>query len=186
MKKLRKTAALLLALLLALSVSAGALAASGKGLRSDQNNVTVKVKGVDGAAATVYHIVIDWDSLTFTYDYGETTQVWDTENHQYQTTTGTQGWDKTSATITITNHSNAAVGYTASFSNSDEQKSATVRDATATLDKTSGTVATAAQAPYLGTKNAPKETVTVAISGKPEKANSEFVVGTIYLTISAV
>lgn len=187
MKQLRKAMALLLALILALSVSAGALAAPGTGLRGEQNNVTVVVKGVNGDPAVVYHVVIAWDALTFTYDFGEQSSVWDTTNHQYQTTTGTVGWDKTTANITITNHSNAAVNYAASFASSSSTSSVTVDGVTATLGTPSGNVDTADQAPYRGTTNAPGKTVTVTISdtAPTTKQNRTFEVGTIYLTISA-
>lgn len=186
MKKLRKAAALLLALILALSVSAGALAASGT-LPSEQKTVTVVVKGVDGTAATIYHVVIAWDSLVFTYDFGEESTVWDTTNHQYQTTNGTVGWDKNSANITITNHSNAAVNYVASFASSGSTPAVTVDGVTATLGAYSGSVETADQAPYRGTTNAPSKTVTVTISdtAPATKQNRTFDVGTIYLKISA-
>lgn len=187
MKQLRKAMVLLLALILALSVSAGALAASETGLRGEQNKVTVVVKGASGAPAVVYHVVIAWDALTFTYDYGQTAQVWDTTNHQYQTTTGTPGWDKTTANITVTNHSNAAVNYAASFASSGSTPAVTVDGVTATLGTPSGSVETADQETYRGTTNAPSKTVTVTISdtAPTTKQNRTFEVGTIYLTISA-
>lgn len=188
MKQLRKAMVLLLALILALSVSAGALAASGTGLRGEQNNVTVVVKGVSGTPAVVYHVVIAWDALTFTYDFGEQSSVWDTTNHQYQTTTtGTAGWDKTTANITVTNHSNAAVNYAASFASSGSTPAVTVDGVTATLGTPSGSVETADQETYRGTTNAPSKTVTVTISdtAPTTKQNRTFEVGTIYLTISA-
>lgn len=107
MKKLIATA---LALTMTLSLSTTALAAGkvdGAGVGS-QDPIDVTVKYNDSATEpTVYSVDLTWEDMTFTYNESGT-RTWDPDTHTYTDTTSA-GWDKVTAAITATNHSNAPV-----------------------------------------------------------------------------
>lgn len=81
-----------------------------------KKKLDVTAKYNSSTTATVYSVDIDWESLTFTYNE-KSSRTWNPSNHSY-TTDIPGSWDKTSADITVTNHSNAvvtvAMNYTAS------------------------------------------------------------------------
>lgn len=107
MKKLIATA---LALTMTLSLSTTALAAGnvdGAGVGS-QDPIDVTVKYNDSATdPTVYSVDLTWEDMTFTYNESGT-RTWDPDTHTYTDTTSA-GWDKATAAVTATNHSNAPV-----------------------------------------------------------------------------
>ena len=107
MKKLIATA---LALTMTLSLSTTALAAGnvdGAGVGSqDPIDVTAKYND-DATEPTVYSVDLTWEDMTFTYNESGT-RTWDPDTHTYTDTTSA-GWDKTTAAVTATNHSNAQV-----------------------------------------------------------------------------
>ena len=106
MKKLIATA---LALTMTLSLSTTALAGGnvdGAGLGSQDINVTAKYN--DGVKEpTVYSVDLTWEDMTFTYNESGT-RIWNPDTHTYTDTTSA-GWDKDTAVVTATNHSNANV-----------------------------------------------------------------------------
>ena len=122
----------------------------------------------------VYSVDIEWSSLNFTYTQ-KNTKIWNAENHSYSTTTKGE-WDKTTATITVTNHSNIAVNteveYTAVAGTGIR---GVVTNSSAVLD--AGEVGN-----YDG---ADSNTTTLTISGTPkDNATSETVkIGTVKVTI---
>ena len=125
---------------------------------------------------TVYGVDIDWDSLTFTYNESGT-KTWKPSDHSY--TTDTQGgWDKTSANITVTNHSNAPVTV-----DMDYTTSTTGTGVTATLSGGSKTLAAGVENQYSA---ADSVTGKLTISGKPNSnvTASGITVGSITITIS--
>lgn len=107
MKKLIATA---LALTMTLSLSTTALAAGkvdGAGVGS-QYRIDVTAKYNDSATEpTVYSVDLTWEDMTFTYNESGT-RIWDPDTHTYTDTTSA-GWDKYTAEVTATNHSNAPV-----------------------------------------------------------------------------
>ena len=107
MKKLIATA---LALTMTLSLSTTALAAGnvdGAGVGS-QYRIDVTAKYNDGTTEpTVYSVDLTWEDMTFTYNESGT-RTWDPDTHTYTGTTSA-GWDKYTAKVTATNHSNANV-----------------------------------------------------------------------------
>lgn len=118
-----------------------------------------------------YKVDVAWESLTFTYTAGE----WNTESHVYD---GGTGWDKTEATISVTNHSNWGVVYTPSWAtNSGAQNGVT-----ATLSVTEAKKIAACKD---GAKDSevPKDTFTVNVEGIPTAAAS-FKLDTVKIEIS--
>ena len=107
MKKLIATA---LALTMTLSLSTTALAAGnvdGAGVGS-QVPIDVTAKYNDSATEPiVYSVDLTWEDMTFTYNESGT-RTWDPDTHTYTDPTSA-GWDKVTAAVTATNHSNAQV-----------------------------------------------------------------------------
>ena len=106
MKKLIATA---LALTMTLSLSTTALAdgnVDGAGLGSQDINVTAKYND-SATEPTVYSVDLTWEDMTFTYNESGI-RIWDPDTHTYTDTTSA-GWDKVTAAVTATNHSNTKV-----------------------------------------------------------------------------
>ena len=103
-------------------------------------DVDIVIKNVAGAAAAVYYVTIDWNPLTFTYDYAEEAkEVYNPLTHSSRPVpAGTAGWvnNYTSAYVTVTNHSNVAVDVSASLK--DNAVTKTENDVTLTLKKGTG------------------------------------------------
>ena len=178
MKKLIATA---LALTMTLSLSATALAAGnvdGAGVGS-QVPIDVTAKYNDGVKEpTVYSVDLTWEDMTFTYNESGT-RIWDPDTHTYKDTTSV-GWDKFTAEVTATNHSNTVV--TVSFTYTPQGNTGV----TASMTKQSFTLAA-------GVENypdhAPTNSAALTINGnsKPnDSVTAEGVtIGTITVSIAA-
>lgn len=107
---MKKIIAAALALTMTLGMSTTALAAGnvdGAGVGS-QDPIDVTAKYNDNTAdPIVYSVDLTWEDMTFTYNESGT-RTWDPDTHTYTDTTSA-GWDKISAAVTATNHSNAEV-----------------------------------------------------------------------------
>lgn len=179
---MKKLLSLVLAIImiccLSVSVFAGDDTYDGSGSNDYSNEVVVKIDS-STAPDDVYYVVISWESLVFTYSYGEK-PVWDPENHTY-ITSGEPGWDKTTAGIKVSNSSNVAITATATFTDADTEDNAV----TATLTNASFSLeAPEVTAAGESKSAAPSDEITVTIGGAPELGSKEqFTVGTIKLTI---
>lgn len=106
--------AVVAAMSLGMVISASAATLDEQG---ESKEVTISYSA--GDTETVYSVDITWDSMAFTY-YADDKKTWDPETHTW-TVDGTGGtWtnengDKTSY-ITVTNHSNAKIKATVTFS----------------------------------------------------------------------
>ncbi len=101
-----KTVSILLALALVLSLAIPALA------DDRQADVTATyIAGHDGGV--VYNVDVTWDGLSFIYN-GASKGDWDPVTHTY-TGASAAGWAEGNGTITITNHSNAAITAEAAY-----------------------------------------------------------------------
>lgn len=166
MKKLLATA---LVLVLMLSLAATAFAVGDGG--SEEQPVTVIVD--QSNVTTVYSVDIVWESLNFTYKLGAGT--WDPNSHTV--TGGSPQWDKTSAGITVTNHSNAAVSISAAFTSgttaSKNNVKATLANHTFSLD--------AGQLNQHAT--ADNDRITVSVEGTPS-VEGTFDIDNVKVTVS--
>ena len=165
---------LVIGMLFAMSITTFAAAPEtvGKG-GSKEIDVTAKYE-LSTTTPEVYSVDISWSSMTFTYT--ETgTKNWNAANHSYDTST--QGaWDKTSATITVTNHSNVSVNLVMAYTPANDTGIiGTLANSTATLDA-------GAEGNYAG---ADSHTATLTISGAPNSTVSSdgVKIGTIKVTI---
>jgi hypothetical protein len=172
--------------------------------QSTDIDVNVKIDKTKTVFDTVYSVDLAWDSMDFTYQFSyDATMTWDPENHVYldeyyveldkelpdvdlsSNTDMTGYWTngaaetKTSAGITVTNHSNASVVATAAFDNGTLSKS--TNNVTASLNKSSFTLTTGeGRTP----DEADKNVFTVEVSGRPN-VNTDFNIGTVSITLSA-
>ena len=163
---MKKFFALALALALTLALSVTCFAA----LENKTGDVTATYKTPD-AAGTVYQVDVAFDAMTFTYT-PEGNGVWDPDNHVYKDKAAAK-WEG-AGTITVTNHSNAAVNVTLSY-----QAVEGFATATATFSKTTFTLDSAA------TNNAATtDSATLTMGGSlPASATTATKIGTVTVAL---
>ena len=139
---------------------------------------SAEVKGTyqpGGSGAVVYSVDIAWTDMSFTYT-GAGEGTWDPETHQY-IGSSEGAWTASNDSITVTNHSNAAVKATASYQAETGYESTTM-----TFGNNEATVATA-----VGTEvaSAPSATITVTPGGTLAESANGGKIGTITVSIAA-
>ena len=139
---------------------------------------SAEVKGTyhpGGSGAVVYSVDIAWTDMNFTYT-GAGEGTWNPETHQYSGSSE-GAWTASDESITVTNHSNAAVKATAKFEADSGYESTTM-----TFGNNGATVATA-----VGTDvaSAPSATITVTPGGTLAESADGGKIGTITVSIAA-
>lgn len=178
---MKKLIAMLLCVLLVVSMSVTAFATdTGIGEYNPEVKVTITNKnGEPIDPAEIYKVEVAWDGLEFqiTADKAE----WNTTDLMYDLTNGVLD-ENESGTVTVTNHSNAAVNVAASFPNNNNSKTSIVSyGITATLSGENGELASA-----VNQTEAPTKEYTVTPSGTPaaQVPDLTFTVDTIKVTVS--
>ena len=172
---MKKIVSLLLIVALTLTLGITAVAADatlGQG-GNKEIDVTAKYESSSSTPA-VYSVDISWSNMVFVYTQ-ESTKNWNATTHSYETVS--QGdWDHTTATITITNHSNVAVDVNVEYMAVDGT------GVTGTMSNASDTLAAGEENNYDG---AAAMTATLAISGTPSDAVSAngVKIGTLKITL---
>lgn len=169
---MKKITSLLVAAALTCAMGTTAFAKDGVGTGS----YPADVKGTyqaGGSGAVVYSVDIAWTDMSFTYTGAGT---WDPESHQYSGSSE-GAWAASNDSITVTNHSNAAVKATASYQAETGYESTTM-----TFGNNEATVATA-----VGTEVdlAPSATITVTPGGTLAESANGGKIGTITVSIAA-
>ena len=165
---MRKIVSLLLALMIATSLSTVAFAEE-----TGDRTSTVYGSYVDDNSeiATVYSVGVEWTTMEFTYHAAVNAAVWNPDNHTYE---GAQDayWEGT-GTITVENHSNVSITASASYTANSGFESASMTFSPASLNLQSAAV------------NSKAETgsITVTPSGTLPKIDSKTAIGTITVTI---
>lgn len=170
---MRKTIVLALVLTLILSLSAMAFADSyGPGDKS----IDVKGKYQNNTVTpTVYSVDVSWGTMQFTYAESGT-KVWNPENHTYSDNTSAS-WVANGNSVTVVNHSNAAV--TVSFGFAALRNYNTV---TGTFDVGSKTLPAGVVGQY---DNAARVTSILTLGGTLAESVADFTkVGTITVRIA--
>lgn len=168
------SALLVPALLFSLSFSAFATAPETVGKDSNKEiDVTAKYQS-STSTPEVYSVDISWSSMIFTYTESST-KNWNASNHSYETES--QGaWDKTTATVTVTNHSNVSVNVSTNYTSTGATGiTGVLNNGTAALDA-------GIEGDYAG---ADTHTATLTISGTPSSAITAdgVKIGTVKVTI---
>lgn len=137
--------------------------------------INVTAEGDEENADKVYKVVITWDELTFNFVSSVSADelTYDPETHEYENMAG--NWEKTSARVTVENHSNAEVVVDASMTND----AVAVHGVTATL---TGDEAAQELKSALGLSEAPTASYEVSVDGTPGILN--FTIGTVEVTIN--
>lgn len=109
---MKKILSLILAMAIVMAMGTTAFAAFEATISTGEQSIDVEAKYQDSTTTTtVYSVDITWGAMEFTYaESGAMT--WNPADHTYTDNT-TAAWTASGNTITVTNHSNAAV--TASF-----------------------------------------------------------------------
>lgn len=171
---MKKLLSVLLALTLVLSMSMTAFAAdtSPKTGVGDNGSAEISVNGTyeAGSSATeVISVDISWGAMDFTYT-GASDGTWNPSDHSYTGSTEA-GWTASGNEITVTNHSNAGVTASLSFT-------ASVEGITGTFSNESLNLATAVGTTY---EAAPNGTSTFTITGG--QIDADQTLGTITVSI---
>ena len=141
---------------------------------TDTGVVTIKMNPEE--SADVYYVVVDWDELSFSYDFGNAA-VWNPETHKYTGEGVGAGWTHTSAKkITVTNHSNRGINVSATMDNVSKY------DVTTSLSPASFSLPSGEGLDP--TDSSLSSAFIVNVSGVPNKVVESFDVGTITVTIS--
>ena len=170
---MKKLVSLLAAAALTCAMGTTAFAADQDGVST--GDYTADVKGTYQAGAVVYSVDIAWTDMSFTYT-GAGEGTWNPETHQYSGSSE-GAWTASNDSITVTNHSNAAVKATASYKAETGYESTTM-----TFGNNEATVATA-----VGTEvaSAPSATITVTPGGTLAESANGGKIGTITVNIAA-
>ena len=169
---MKKLISLILALALVMSMSAVVFA-------EDQANVgvgdyTADVTGTYVAGTTggtIFSVDIAWAGMSFTY-HAEQQPVWNVETHTYSEVVAAY-WEG-EGTITVTNHSNAKISATPTYTKNTGFESANMTFSTGKLN-----LASAAD-----TNAAVVGTITVTPSGSLPANTEDTTIGTITVTIA--
>lgn len=173
---MKKITTLLAAAALVCTMSTTAFAADQDGVGTGSYNTDVKGTYYAGSSSdVVYSVDIAWTDMSFTYT-GAGEGTWDPETHQYSGSSE-GAWTASNDSITVTNHSNAAVKATASYQAETGYESTTM-----TFGNNGATVATA-----VGTEVdlAPSATITVTPGGTLAESANGGKIGTITVSIAA-
>ncbi len=174
---MKKMIAAILAVAMVLGVHSTSYAGQNLGQNESQSiDVTAKYSD-DITTPDVYSVEIVWDNMTFSYSEAGTMD-WNPETHTY-TENVTAGWDKTSADVTVTNHSNVDVDVTFGYVPVESYGVTTgLTNTDAAVNLTAGVVGEADEAASV--------TATLSVSGTPSETVTEegVVIGTITITIS--
>ena len=173
---MKKITTLLAAAALTCAMGTTAFAADQDGVNTGSYSADVKgTYQADGSDA-VYSVDIAWTDMSFTYT-GAGEGTWDPETHQYSGGSSEGAWTASNDSITVTNHSNAAVKATASY-----QAETGYGSTTMTFGNNGATVATAE-----GTEvdSAPSATITVTPGGTLAESANGGKIGTITVSIAA-
>ena len=173
---MKKTLSIILALVMALSLSVTAFAATNDGTQDTE--ITVNGSFVSGTAADEkISVDVAWDAMDFTYT-APSQGTWNPATHAYEGATA-GGWSDNTPGITVKNHSNVAVNATLGFKADVAGVVGTFTEASGTENDSVLELATA-----VGTEaaNAPTATANFGISGAAIDADKTL--GTITVTVA--
>lgn len=186
---MKKLLALTLTLVMAMSMSLNTFAA---GPAAGNQTITDSTEGkkvdiqVNGKytdylkADTVVSVDVAWDAMEFTYAK-DAQGVWNPASHEYKDVEASKGWTKDTASIKLTNHSNAKIEATFAFAKDAGLSDKTITGSFTGLTENKMELTTAVNTER---ENAPNGTTEFGISGDAIDTNATL--GTITVTLAAV
>lgn len=128
-----------------------------------------------GSGTVVYSVNIEWGAMKFTYTAASAGK-WDPDTHTYGEDTKASWSSNNTNTVKITNHSNAAVTATLSYS-----PAAGFESINGTFDKATINLATAENTTLA---NAPTETARLTLTGELASTTADnTTIGTVTVTL---
>ena len=174
---MKKFLSILLALVMALSLSVTAFAAENNGTSGTDITVNGTYSPGTSTADETISVDIAWEAMNFTYT-APSQGTWNPATHAYEGQTA-GGWSDNTRAITVTNHSNVAVNATLAFNADVAGVVGTFTEASGTANDNILNLATA-----VGTtvENAPTATANFGISGAAIDADKTL--GIITVTVA--
>ena len=140
-----------------------------------EKDVTVSYQS-GGSGGTVYSVDIEWGNMSFVYSEASSGR-WLPESHTYSTGSKA-GWSSSGNTVTVTNHSNAAVNANLTYTQKEG-----FDGITGSFDKNSMSLETAAGT---SVEKAPTDTAALALDGAlSSTVEPNTVIGKITVTLTA-
>lgn len=178
---MKKVLAAALTMALSAGMTMGVLAEdeTGMTITGDQTANVTATYNAGNKASTIYKIDISWGSMSFTYNEASK-GTWDPDDHVYKdVVTAGWSWDNNANVIEVTNHSNADINVTPSYTAATGYEAVTMGFSSASLlvdsaDNGKGTN---------GAGTAETGTISVTPSGTLPEMESSAQIGTITLTI---
>lgn len=171
--KTKKTAVMLLAGFLTVSMGTAAFAGS-----PTLKNNTANIKATyseETLTPEKYYVDIQWGSLEYTYNSG-TTQTWDSTTLKFKEQPGKPSWsvENGADTITVTNHSNMGIMASFSYENKENGVEGQLSKTSAYLKSAEGSDVGAA----------PSDSTVLTLSGTlSDKTTVKTSVGTVNVTL---
>ena len=172
---MKKFFALALALALTFAMAVTCFAARDINKVTDTKSADIVIDYMEGSlSSTVYGVDVEFGDMTFSYQEASEGK-WNTETHEYDPID--EGyWKNSTADITVTNHSNAAIVATVDYDEVDGYEGEIEVKISKTTLELASAVGTAANA-------APADTTTITVSGTPTSAD-DGKLGTITVSIA--
>ena len=198
MKKMKKLLCMILALMFVLSLATTALADSKEVSQSTDTanaevTATASKTGDDILTGTaVYKLTISWEVTSGSITVGADTYGWNPETHKYDVQTPVTTYevkDSASISVTVTNHSNAAMKVTLSEGEGSHFSFAEGATLSATLLSAAGAIAdksTAGKAVIYDTtlKNISLVLDSTGITASSTDGTTAFKIGTVVISVA--
>lgn len=177
MKNSKKIASVLMATAL---LAAAGISASAETVPSNPSHNVMGTYTDSSTANTVYSVDVKWGAMKFNYTKSGNA-VWNPKDHSYDRGGVTGSWNAEGNTVTVTNHSNAAVHVAAAFAAETDVLGDSV---TGTFETPNATLNAGEEGNYAG---ADKEVFTLTMSGDPKDnfGSEETKIGTVTIDLSA-
>lgn len=176
MKNSKKIASVLMATAL---LAAAGISASAETVPSTPSHDVMGTYTDSSTANTVYSVDVEWGAMKFNYTKSGSA-VWNPEDHSYDRDGVTGIWNADGNTVTVTNHSNAAVNVAAAFA---AETGVLGNSVTGTFEKADATLDAGEEGNYAG---ADKEVFTLTLNGDPKDnfGGEETKIGTVTINLT--
>ncbi|MGI6526177.1 MAG: hypothetical protein ACOX25_02120 [Caldicoprobacterales bacterium] len=172
---MRKIVSLLLTLLLFISMSTAATAATITAVPGSDSQDVMATYKPGGTSEIIYSVDIAWGSMEFTYT-SATEGTWNPQTHEYGgSSQGTWSCDNDANKVTVTNHSNTAIIAELEYK-AEESYDEIIGELDKGLLELESAVGTAVQ-------SAPSDSAKLTLSGELPEVTDSVKIGSVTVTI---